>query len=253
MKAQALRSIAFDSSAELELKNAFFASGSPRFMVEAAQAAFDQGHFGTGMAYARLAVPSFDARRFDEVPLQAWKALYPLPYEAQLRHESEKNGVDPMIVAGLIRQESTFQADVVSYANAYGLMQLLPKTAKLMAKQRRVKYAKSKLFDANYNIELGTYYLKGLVDLTGTPEYALAAYNAGEDRIALWKSERSYEEIPELVESIPFSQTREYVQIVLRNAAVYRMIYPATQNGASSQAATRGNFARSEAESRSGR
>lgn len=252
-KAQALRSIAFDSSAELELKNAFFATGSPRFMIEAAQAAFDQGHFGTGMAYARLAVPSFDSRRFNEVPLQAWKALYPLPYETQLRRESEKNGVDPMIVAGLIRQESTFQADVVSYANAYGLMQLLPKTAKLMAKQRRMKYAKAKLFDANYNIELGTYYFKGLVDLTGTPEYALAAYNAGEDRIALWKSERNYEEIPELVESIPFSQTREYVQIVLRNAAVYRMIYPATQNGASSQAATRGTLARAEAESRSGR
>jgi len=252
-KAQALRSIAFDSSAELELKNAFFATGSPRFMVEAAQAAFDQGHFGTGMAYARLAVPSFDSRRFNEVPLQAWRALYPLPYEAQLRRESEKNGVDPMIVAGLIRQESTFQADVVSYANAYGLMQLLPKTAKLMARQRRVKYAKNKLFDANYNIELGTYYFKGLVDLTGTPEYALAAYNAGEDRIALWKSERSYEEIPELVESIPFSQTREYVQIVLRNAAVYRMIYPATQNGASSQAATRKDFARAEAKAHEGR
>src|SRR5262249_57021424 len=108
---------------------------------------------------------------------------------------------------GWIRQESTFQADVVSYASAYGLMQLLPKTAKLMAKQRRVRYAKNKLFDANYNIELGTYYFKGLVDLTGTPEYALAAYNAGEDRIALWKAERNYEEIPELVESIPFSQT----------------------------------------------
>jgi soluble lytic murein transglycosylase len=61
--------------------------------------------------------------------------------------------------------------------------------------------------------------------LTGAPEYALAAYNAGEDRIALWKSERAYEEVPELVESIPFSETRDYVQIVLRNAALYRMIY----------------------------
>lgn len=252
-KAQALRSIAFDSSAELELKNAFFASGSPRFMIEAAQAAFDQGHFGTGMAYGRLAVPSFDSRKFDEVSLQAWKALFPLPYETQLRREAEKNGIDPMIVAGLIRQESTFQADVVSYANAYGLMQLLPKTAKLMAKQRRVRYAKNKLFDANYNIELGTYYFKGLVDLTGTPEYALAAYNAGEDRIALWKSERNYEEIPELVESIPFSQTREYVQIVLRNAAVYRMIYPATANGVSSQEATRERLANAKSESRQGR
>src|SRR4030095_5377752 len=143
-----------------------------------------------------------------------------------------------MIVAGLIRQESTFQADVVSYANAYGLMQLLPKTAKLMAKQRRVKYAKNKLFDANYNIELGTYYFKGLVDLTGTPEYALAAYNAGEDRIALWKSERNYEEIPELVDSIPFSQTREYVHIVWHNAALFWMIYPAPPAAATGQTAT---------------
>jgi soluble lytic murein transglycosylase len=253
MKAQALRSIAFDSSAELELKNAFFATGSPRFMVEAAQAAFDQGHFGTGMAYARLAVPSFDSRKFNDLPINVWRALYPLPYEAQLRRESAKNGLDPMIVAGLIRQESTFQADVVSYANAYGLMQLLPKTAKLMARQRRVKYAKSKLFDANYNIELGTYYFKGLVDLTGTPEYALAAYNAGEDRIALWKAERNYEEIPELVESIPFSQTREYVQIVLRNAAVYRMIYPAAPAAATGQTATSSGSATAIAETRQGR
>jgi soluble lytic murein transglycosylase len=94
-----------------------------------------------------------------------------------------------------------------------------------MAKQKRLKYAKNKLFDPEYNIELGTYYFKGLVNLTGAPEYALAAYNAGEDRIALWKSERTYEEVPELVESIPFSETRDYVQIVLRNAALYRMIY----------------------------
>lgn len=224
-KAQALRTIAFDSSAELELKNAFFATGSPRFMIEAAQAAFDQGHFAAGMAYARIAVPSFDSRQNDQLPLNVWKALYPLPYEAQLRREADRNGLDPFVVAGLIRQESTFQADVVSHANAYGLMQLLPKTAKILAKQKKLKYVKTKLFDPEYNIELGTYYFKGLVNLTGTPEYALAAYNAGEDRIALWKSERPYEEIPELVESIPFSETRDYVQIVLRNAAVYRMIY----------------------------
>jgi len=224
-RAQGLRAIAFDSSAELELKNAFFATGSPRFLIEASQAAFDQGHFAAGMAYARLAIPSFDSRKSNELPLSAWKALYPLPYEGSVRRESDKNQLDPMVVAGLIRQESTFQADIVSHANAVGLMQLLPKTAKIMAKQKRVKYAKNRLFDPEYNIELGTYYFKGLVNLTGEPEYALAAYNAGEDRIALWKSERTYEEIPELVESIPFSETRDYVQIVLRNAALYRMIY----------------------------
>jgi soluble lytic murein transglycosylase len=244
-RAQALRAIAFDASAEQELKNAFFSTGSPRFLIEASQAAYDQGHFAAGMAYARLAIPSFDSRKSSELPLNAWKALYPLPYETSVRRESGKNELDPMVVAGLIRQESTFQADIVSHANAVGLMQLLPKTAKILAKQKRVGYAKNKLFDPEYNILLGTYYFKGLVNLTGAPEYALAAYNAGEDRIALWKSERNYEEIPELVESIPFSETRDYVQIVLRNAALYRMIYAPEAKPATPVAAATGSTAQS--------
>jgi soluble lytic murein transglycosylase len=224
-RAQALRSIAFDASAEQELKNAYFATSSPRFLIEAAQAAFDQGHFGAGMAYARIVVPSVDSRKFTEVSLDAWKALFPLPYEAALRREAAKNNFDPMFAAGLIRQESTFQADAVSKKDAIGLMQVLPKTGKLLAKQIKVRYAKNKLYEPEYNIELGMVYIANLVQQTGAPEYAAAAYNAGEDRIAAWKAERNYEEIPEVVESIPFTETREYVQIVLRNTQVYRMIY----------------------------
>jgi soluble lytic murein transglycosylase len=224
-KAQALRIIAFDASAELELKNAYFATSSPRFLLEAAQAAFDQGHFAAGMAYGRIIMPSFDSRQISDAPMAVWKTLYPLPYETALRREAAKNDFDPMFAAGLIRQESTFQADIVSYANAIGLMQVLPRTGKILAKQLKIRYNKQLLYDANYNLQLGMLYIANLVRLTGAPEYAAAAYNAGEDRIALWKSERNYEEIPELVESIPFTQTREYVQIVLRNAAVYRMIY----------------------------
>jgi len=224
-KAQALRIIAFDASAELELKNAYFATSSPRFLLEAAQAAFDQGHFAAGMSYARIILPNFESRKISDAPMAVWKTLYPLPYEAALRREAARNDFDPMFAAGLIRQESTFQADIVSYANAIGLMQVLPKTGKLLAKQLKIRYNKKLLYDANYNLQLGMLYIANLVRLTGAPEYAAAAYNAGEDRIALWKSERNYEEIPELVESIPFTQTREYVQIVLRNAAVYRMIY----------------------------
>jgi soluble lytic murein transglycosylase len=224
-RAQALRAIAFDSSAEQELKNAYFATPSPRFLLEAAQAAFDQGHFGAGMAYARAVVPNADARKFSEVPVAAWKALFPLSYEAALRREAAKNDFDPMFAAGLIRQESTFQPDAVSHANAIGLMQVLPKTGRLLARQIRVRYVKNKLFEPDYNIELGMVYIANLVQQFGSPEAAAAAYNAGEDRIAAWKTERNYEEIPELVESIPFTETREYVQIVLRNAQLYRMIY----------------------------
>jgi peptidoglycan lytic transglycosylase len=226
-RAMALRMIGFDASAELELKAAYFATASPRLMLEAAQSAFDQGHFATGMGYARIAVPNFDARKIDDLPRAAWKALYPLPYETALRREAAKNHFDPMLAAGLIRQESTFQADAVSKANAVGLMQVLPATGKLLAKQLRVRYVKTKLFEPDYNIELGMVYVAGLLRATGEPEYALAAFNAGEDRIAAWRAERTYEEIPELVESIPFTETRDYVQIVLRNAEIYRVIYGA--------------------------
>jgi soluble lytic murein transglycosylase len=240
-RAQALRMIAFDASAELELKAGFFATGSPRLLFEAAQAAFDQGHFATGMAYGRLIVPSFDARKFSDVPVSVWKTLFPLPYEAALRREAQRNDFDPMIAAGLIRQESTFQADAVSHANAIGLMQVLPKTGKILAKQLKVRYVKTKLFEPDYNLQLGMLYIASLLRATGAPEYALAAFNAGEDRIAAWRAERNYEEIPELVESIPFTETREYVQIVLRNSEVYRMIYgPGTPPASTAAASTSG-------------
>jgi soluble lytic murein transglycosylase len=130
-----------------------------------------------------------------------------------------------MLAAGLIRQESTFQADAVSHKNAVGLMQVLPQTGRLMARQLKVRYTKNSLFEPDFNLQVGMVYVTGLLHSLGAPEYALAAFNAGEDRIALWRSERTYDEIPELVESIPFTETRDYVQIVLRNAEVYRMIY----------------------------
>jgi len=225
VRAQALPIIAFDASAELELKAGFFATGSTRMLLEAAQCAFDQGHFATGMSYGRLIVPNFDSRKISDVPPSVWKTLYPLPYEASLRREAQRNDFDPMLAAGLIRQESTFQADIVSHANAVGLMQVLPKTGKLLAKQLKVRYTKAKLFDPEYNLELGMLYIAGLLKSTGEPEYALAAFNAGEDRIAAWRAERNYDEIPELVESIPFTETRDYVQIVMRNADVYRQVY----------------------------
>ena len=224
-RAQALRTVAFDASAELELKAAYAATASPRFLVEAAQAAFDQGHFATGMNYGRQAIPSFDSRKFSEVPPNAWKVLFPLPYESVLRHEAERNEFDPMFAAGLIRQESTFQADAVSHANAIGLMQILPKEGRRLAKQRKVRYTRTSLFDPNINIELGMLYIADLQRSTGAPEYAAAAYNAGEDRLSQWRSERTYDEIPEFVESIPITETREYVQIVLRNAEMYRLLY----------------------------
>jgi soluble lytic murein transglycosylase len=224
-RANALRTIAFDSSAELELRAAYAATGEPRLLLEAAQAAADAGHYGIAISTARQVIPALESRRFDDVPRAVWKAAYPLPYEKQLRDAADRAAVDPMVVAGLIRQESAYETNAISRANAYGLMQIIPKTARLLAHQERIGYSRPRLNDPGYNLRLGTVYLAGLVKFWGSFEAALAAYNAGEDRVGSWRSGQSYAEPAEFVDSIPFTETREYVQIVLRNAETYRTLY----------------------------
>jgi soluble lytic murein transglycosylase len=224
-RAAALRTIAFDASAELELRAAYATTGEPRLLLEAAQAAIRSGHYAAGMSAARQLYPGLEARRFEDVPKEIWLTAFPLPYETQLRAAATRAGVDPMIVAGLIRQESTFDTNAVSHAGAYGLMQLMPKTARLLARQQRVGYSRARLTDPSYNLRLGTIYLAQLQKNWGDFEAALAAYNAGEDHVATWKSGQTYTESAEFVDSIPFTETRDYVQIVLRNAEIYRRLY----------------------------
>jgi soluble lytic murein transglycosylase len=123
--------------------------------------------------------------------------------------------------------ESEFNAGAISHANAVGLMQLLPKTGKTVAKQVKLKgYSAPQLYTPAVNLELGTRYFKEMVDkYNGQFEYALAAYNAGTDRVGDWLGQGHYRDAQEFVESIPFTETREYVQAILRNANVYRQLY----------------------------
>jgi soluble lytic murein transglycosylase len=104
-------------------------------------------------------------------------------------------------------------------------MQLLPKTARRLARQTRMGYSHQRLFDPDYNLRLGCVYLGELKKNFGSVEAALAAYNAGEDHVVQWQTGQKYQETAEFVESIPFTETREYVQIVIRNAEIYRSIY----------------------------
>ena len=149
-----------------------------------------------------------------------------------MRGEATRNQLDPMLVAGLIRQESAFESNAASRVGAMGLMQVMPKTASKLARQLKVRYVRARLTDPGYNLQLGSRYLANLIQAFGTPEAALAAYNAGEDRVAQWQAGQNYLEPAEFVESIPFTETREYVQIVIRNAEVYRQVYGAAGVGA---------------------
>jgi soluble lytic murein transglycosylase len=224
-RAQALSDIAFDSSAELEYRAAYATTRAPKFLIDAAGAAIAAGHYGAGMAAVRQAIPQLEARRIADIPNSAWRAAFPLPYELNLRNEAARNQLDPMLVAGLIRQESAFESKALSHAGAIGLMQVEPTTALKMARQLKVRYARARLTDPGYNLQLGSRYLANLIESFGTPEAALAAYNAGEDHVMEWTTGQNYLETAEFVESIPFTETREYVQIVIRNAEVYRQVY----------------------------
>lgn len=228
VRAQALRTIAFDSSAEQELRAAYAVTRAPQLLLAVAQEAIAAGRFAAGITTVRQIVPQLEARRFDEIPDEVWRAGFPLPYRGAVEREAQRSHVDPMLVAGLIRQESAFASDAVSYVGCcFGLMQMAPKTGAQLARQLRVQFSRSRLFDPDYNVKLGTFYISGLLASYPAPEFALAAYNAGETHVAEWTMGQKYEEVPEFVESIPVTQTRDYVQIVLRNAELYRQVYGA--------------------------
>lgn len=224
-RARALRMIAFDSLAELEFRAAYAASGSAQLLVEVAQAAYDASRYPAAISVARQAHPELEARRVTEGPEAVWRLVYPLPYAELLRGAAGRSGVDVQLVAGIIRQESMFQRDAVSRAGAVGLMQILPSTGRILSRRLRLRYSRARLTQPEYNLRLGTTHLADLLERFGQLELALAAYNAGPNNAEAWQAERAWDEPAEFVESIPFTETREYVQIVIRNMEIYRRLY----------------------------
>ncbi len=134
-------------------------------------------------------------------------------------------------ILSIIRQESEFDLSANSHAGAKGLMQLMPYTAKLVAKQAKLPYSKSRLTqDAEYNINLGSHYIAGLIlEYDGAYPFAIAAYNAGPKRVRYWKRinkdpQKDQIDYVNWIELIKFKETRNYVQRVLENYNVYRYI-----------------------------
>ena len=171
----------------------------------------------------KRALPSAASSPINAFPLDDWRILFPQPYWSTIVAESAKNNLDPYLVASLIRQESEFNPSAISGANAFGLMQLLPSVGRQMAREEGIGPISSRqLLDPVLNIRLGTRYLRQILDhFNNVPEFALAAYNAGENRVTDWQSAGPYSGLDEFVESIPFSETRGYVEAILRNREIY--------------------------------
>ena len=144
---------------------------------------------------------------------------------------NNKRMANQELVLAVIRQESEFDPKAHSYAGARGMMQLMTYTAKLVAKQSKLPYSKSKLkSDPNYNIQLGSYYLSGLLEeYEGSYPFALAAYNAGPKRVRYWRKingdpRKRQIDYVNWIELIKFKETRNYVQRVLENVNVYKFM-----------------------------
>jgi len=196
--------------------------------AETARMYIDVGRYDIAVETLKRAVPSYFAVDLSSLPRSYWEALFPKAYWTDLKRFSSANALDPYMVASLIRQESEFNPNAVSNKNALGLMQLLPRVGKGVAKQEKLKhFSTQQLFTPAVNLQLGTRYFRSMVDQFGGFEYALAAYNAGDDRVKDWQAAGKYRDIQEFVESIPFTETREYVQAIMRNANVYRQLYGA--------------------------
>jgi soluble lytic murein transglycosylase len=178
------------------------------------------------MRSLKKALPYATSAPIKSIPLAYWRILFPEAWWDTIKAESAKNGLDPYLVASLIRQESEFNPAVISYANAYGLMQIEPSVGKSLARQEGISgFQTYQLLNPETNIRLGTRYFRQMLDkFGGVQEYALAAYNAGDSRVVDWQAAGPYRGMDEFVESIPFTQTRDYVQAILRNEEIYRGI-----------------------------
>jgi soluble lytic murein transglycosylase len=196
--------------------------------LEIARIYSEGGQVHRALRFMKSAVPSYFAIDISALPRPYWDYLFPRPYWTEVLRFALENQLDPYLVAALIRQESEFNPGAVSRANAFGLMQLLPATGKKTAKELHLRgFRTETLLLPNLNLQLGTRYFREMVEhYNGQVEYALAAYNAGTNRVEDWLSAGNYRDVPEFVESIPFTETREYVQSIMRNARIYRRLYP---------------------------
>ena len=188
--------------------------------ILAAELSTNIGRFDFAIQIAKFA--SYEKRFLNE---------YNYPIISTPKYINGRKIPENAFILSIIRQESEFDLSANSHAGAKGLMQLMPYTAKLVAKQAKLPYVKSKLTtDPEYNINLGSHYIAGLIlNYDGAYPFAIAAYNAGPKRVKYWKRinkdpQKKQIDYVDWIELIKFRETRNYVQRVLENYNVYRYI-----------------------------
>ena len=209
--------------AALELR---LVSTSPRVQATLAWIDWREGRFRPAITALKAAHPEWVGEAGDRLPREFWEVLFPIRYESELRLAAQREGVDPALLAALILQESSFDAAALSRAGARGLMQVMPATGRKMARDKGQRFRRAVLLNPTTSLDFGTRYLRQMSErFPGAVEKVLAAYNAGPERVEAWTAARGELPPEEFIESIPFTETRTYVLIVLGSREQYRRLY----------------------------
>jgi soluble lytic murein transglycosylase len=200
--------------------------GSPLVEATLAYALNRQGKLRLAISAMRRAYPQFMAEGGEALPQEILAVIFPVQHWPLLQSNAAARGIDPFLLAALVAQESTFQADIKSSANAWGLMQVVPATGRRYAATLGIRpFSTFRLTEPDVNVQIGTSYFADLIKQFGGVVPALAAYNAGENRVVRWLAERPGLEQDEFIDDIPFPETQNYIKRIIGTAEDYRILY----------------------------
>ncbi|MEO8678227.1 MAG: transglycosylase SLT domain-containing protein [Vicinamibacterales bacterium] len=184
------------------------------------------GNVRAGINAMKRAYPQYLAAGGESLPTEILQVIFPVDYWPLLQKYAAARSLDPYLVAALVAQESNFDPAVKSGANAIGLMQVLPSTARSYARRLGIKpFSARRLTEAEVNVMIGTNIFYDTIKKFGGVHFALAAYNAGDSRVASWQRERPGLPQDEFIDDIPFPETQNYVKRILGTAEDYRKLY----------------------------
>lgn len=199
---------------------------SPALTATLALAYNRAGNLRTGINTMKRAYPQWMAVGGESLPREIQEVVFPLNYWPLLQKYAAAHGLDPYLVAALVAQESTFDPVIRSSANAVGLMQVLPSTGREFARKLKMTgFTPARLTHPETNVRLGTAIFTQALKRFGGVHFALAAYNAGEHRVATWKRDRPDLPQDEFIDDIPFPETQNYVKRIIGTAEDYRRLY----------------------------
>ncbi len=151
--------------------------------------------------------------------------FYPMRYTSEIKELSQKYDLEPSLVASVVNVESGYNPNRTSPKGAKGLMQIMPSTAEWLCEKLKLEYDEEKLYEVKYNLNLGCYYLKSLVNNFEDRSTAMCAYNAGPTNVRNWLKDSEYSQDGKTLKKVPFSETQNYIVKLNKNLKYYSRKY----------------------------